>query len=136
MDKMRGGGDQKMSFCPRWGYKNCPRRGGGQKWQNSVHVVVEWPLILNVFSSFMQKIHPYMYHSWSQYLIWSKFLQKVKSPPKNDFFQYYILTKFSCNSLNSLEHNVKENCSIVGNLECIIPFSKRYFWWFWDILVN
>ena len=24
-------------------YKNCPRRGGVKKWQNSVHVVVEWP---------------------------------------------------------------------------------------------
>ena len=36
---------KKMSvFCPRSGYKNCPRKGGGvKKWQNSVHVVVEWP---------------------------------------------------------------------------------------------
>ena len=32
MDKMRGGGGQKMScFCPRSGYKNCPRRRGCQK---------------------------------------------------------------------------------------------------------
>jgi hypothetical protein len=30
VDKMRGGGCQKnVCFCPRSGYKNCPRRGGG-----------------------------------------------------------------------------------------------------------
>ena len=29
MDKMKGGGGQKKSFCPRSGYKNCPCRGGG-----------------------------------------------------------------------------------------------------------
>ena len=28
VDKMRGGGVKK---CPRLGYKNCPRKGGGQK---------------------------------------------------------------------------------------------------------
>ena len=45
MDKMRGGrGSKNVCFCPRSGYKKCPRRGGGgQKWQNSVHVIVECP---------------------------------------------------------------------------------------------
>ena len=32
VDKTRGGGCQKVSvFCPRSGYKNCPRRRGGPK---------------------------------------------------------------------------------------------------------
>ena len=40
-----GRGTKNVCFCPRLGYKNCPRRGGGiNKWQNSVQVVVEWPL--------------------------------------------------------------------------------------------
>ena len=39
-----GRGLKNVCFCPRSGYKNCPRRGGGvKKWQNSVHVVVECP---------------------------------------------------------------------------------------------
>jgi hypothetical protein len=29
VDKMRGRGGQNVCFCPRSGYKNCPRRGGG-----------------------------------------------------------------------------------------------------------
>ena len=40
------GWSKNVCFCPRSGYKNCPRRGGGagvKKWQNSVHVVVECP---------------------------------------------------------------------------------------------
>ena len=46
VDKMREGRKSKtVCFCPRSGYKNCPRRGGPggglEKWQNSVHVVVE-----------------------------------------------------------------------------------------------
>ena len=42
---MRGEGVKNFCFCPRSGYKNCPRRGGGVKqWQNYVHVVVECPL--------------------------------------------------------------------------------------------
>jgi hypothetical protein len=40
-------GSKNGCFCPRSGYKNCPRRGGGvKKWQNSVHVVVECPLTI------------------------------------------------------------------------------------------
>ena len=39
-------GSKNVSFCPRSGYKKCPRRGGGvHKCQISVHVVVEWPLV-------------------------------------------------------------------------------------------
>ena len=30
VDKMRGRGSKNVCFCPRSGYKNCPRRGGGQ----------------------------------------------------------------------------------------------------------
>ena len=49
MDKMRGGGGQKMSvFVHAQGIKNVHAGGvgvGGKKWQNSVHVVVECPLI-------------------------------------------------------------------------------------------
>ena len=43
VDKMRGRGSKNVCFCPRSGYKNCPRRGAGgvKKWQNSVHVVNE-----------------------------------------------------------------------------------------------
>ena len=37
-------GVKKCLFFPCSGYKNCPRRGRVKKWQNSVHVVVEWPL--------------------------------------------------------------------------------------------
>ena len=38
-----GGRESKnVSFCPRSGYKNCGR--GVKKWQNSAHVVVEYPL--------------------------------------------------------------------------------------------
>ena len=45
MDKIRREGLKNVCFCLRSGYKNCPRRGRGvKKWQNSVHVVVEWPL--------------------------------------------------------------------------------------------
>ena len=29
MEKMRGEGVKKCQFCPRSGYKNCPRKGGG-----------------------------------------------------------------------------------------------------------
>ena len=31
VDKMRGRGSKNVCFCPRSGYKNCPRRGGGSK---------------------------------------------------------------------------------------------------------
>ena len=31
VDKMRGEGVKKVCFCPRSGYKNCPRRGGSKK---------------------------------------------------------------------------------------------------------
>ena len=39
-----GRGSKNSCFCPCLEYKNCPRQGGGwvKKWQNSVHVVVEW----------------------------------------------------------------------------------------------
>ena len=46
-----GKGSKNVCFCPRSWYKNCPRRGEGvRKWQNSVHVVVEWPLSNNNFT--------------------------------------------------------------------------------------
>ena len=51
MDKMRGGGGQKMSvFVHAQGIKTVHAGGGGgvKKWQNSVHVVVECPLIQSV----------------------------------------------------------------------------------------
>ena len=43
--RTRWRGSKNVCFCPRSGYKNCPRREGGgvKKWQNSVQVVVEWP---------------------------------------------------------------------------------------------
>jgi len=42
VDMMRGGGGQKMSvFVHVQGMKTVHVRGGGKKWQNSVHVVVE-----------------------------------------------------------------------------------------------
>ena len=45
MDKMRGGGGQKMSvFVHAQGIKTVHAGGWGRKWQNSVHVVVECPL--------------------------------------------------------------------------------------------
>ena len=31
MEKMRGEGVKKCQFCPRSGYKNCPRKGGGDQ---------------------------------------------------------------------------------------------------------
>ena len=45
MEKMRGAGGQKMSvFVHAQGMKTVHAGGGGfKKWQNSVHVVVEWP---------------------------------------------------------------------------------------------
>ena len=44
-----GRGSKNVWFCPHSGYRNCPRRVvGGQKWQNSVHIVVEWPLIVQI----------------------------------------------------------------------------------------
>ena len=43
MDKVRGGGGQKMSvFVHAQGIKTV-HAGGVKKWQNSVHVVVECP---------------------------------------------------------------------------------------------
>ena len=45
VDKMRGGGGQRMSvFVHAQGVKTVHAGGGGQKWQNSVHVVVALPL--------------------------------------------------------------------------------------------
>ena len=47
MDKIRGEGGQKMSvFVQAQGIKTAHMGGGGggKKWQNSVHVVVESPL--------------------------------------------------------------------------------------------
>ena len=48
VDKMRGRGTRlkNVCFCPLSGYQNCPSMGGQgvKKWQNSVHVVVDWPL--------------------------------------------------------------------------------------------
>ena len=43
MDKMRGGGGKKISvFVHAQGIKTVPAGGGVvEKWQNSVHVVVE-----------------------------------------------------------------------------------------------
>ena len=46
---MRGRGSKKCLFCQV--YKNCQHKGGGQKWQNSVHVVVKCPLITIQFSA-------------------------------------------------------------------------------------
>ena len=44
VDKMGGGQKMPIFFTPR--VKNHPRRGGGgQKWQNCVNVVLEWPLL-------------------------------------------------------------------------------------------
>ena len=41
---MRGGGGQKMSvFVHTQGIKTVHAGGGAKKWQNSIHVVVEWP---------------------------------------------------------------------------------------------
>ena len=46
MDKRRGGGGQKMSvFVHAQGIKTVHAGGGVKKWQNSVHVVVECPLM-------------------------------------------------------------------------------------------
>ena len=43
---MRGGGGQKMSvFVHAQGMKTVHAGGGVKKWQNSVHIVVEWPLL-------------------------------------------------------------------------------------------
>ena len=45
VDKMRGGGDQKCCvFVHSQGIKTVHAGGWVEKWQNSVHVVVEWPL--------------------------------------------------------------------------------------------
>ena len=46
MDKLRGGGGQKMSvFVHAQGIKTVHAGVGGvKKWQNSVHVVVQCPL--------------------------------------------------------------------------------------------
>ena len=43
VDKMRGEGSKKFCSCPRSGYKSCLHKGGGggQIWENSVHIVVE-----------------------------------------------------------------------------------------------
>ena len=44
---MRGGGGQKMSvFVHAQGIKTVRAGGGVKKWQNSVHVVVECPLMI------------------------------------------------------------------------------------------
>ena len=43
VDKMRGGGQKMSVFVHAQGIKTVLRRGG-EKWQNSVHVVVECPL--------------------------------------------------------------------------------------------
>ena len=45
MDKMRGGGGQKISvFVHAQGIKFVHAGGGVKQWLNSVHVVVECPL--------------------------------------------------------------------------------------------
>ena len=45
-----GGGGQKLSvFVHAQGIKTVHAGGGGEKWQNSVHVAVEWPLRWNKF---------------------------------------------------------------------------------------
>ena len=45
VDKMRGGGGQKMSvFVHAQGIKTVHAGGGVKEWQKSVHVVVECPL--------------------------------------------------------------------------------------------
>ena len=50
---MRGRGS-KMSVFSRSRYKNCPHGAEGvKKWQNSVHVVVECPLIYRFFLYFL-----------------------------------------------------------------------------------
>ena len=43
VDKMRGGGQKMSVFVHAQGIKTV-HAGGVIKWQNSVHVVVEWPL--------------------------------------------------------------------------------------------
>ena len=58
---MRGGGGQKMSvFVHAQGIKTIHAGGGGQKWQNSVHVVVECPL--KVHSFLKQVMHDIFLH--------------------------------------------------------------------------
>ena len=46
----KGRGSKNVYFCPRLGYKSCPRRGEGLKRQNSLHVVIECPLNISVNS--------------------------------------------------------------------------------------
>ena len=48
MDKVRGGGGQKLSvFVHAQGIKTV-HAGGVKQWQNSIHVVVECPLRQNI----------------------------------------------------------------------------------------
>ena len=44
---MRGEGSENVCFYPAQVIKLSKQRGGGKKWQNSVHVVVESPLTIN-----------------------------------------------------------------------------------------
>ena len=41
VEKMRGGGQKMSDFVHAQGIKTVNAGGGGQKWKNSVHVVVE-----------------------------------------------------------------------------------------------
>ena len=55
-----------FAFCPCSEYENCPRRGGCQKMQNSVHVVVESIIFVLVamdgFSNYYQNEHIGRFH--------------------------------------------------------------------------
>ena len=60
VDKMRGGGGQKMFvFVHAQGIKTVHAGGGVKKWQNSVHVVVECPLIVRPWIDSEKKIRPF-----------------------------------------------------------------------------
>ena len=81
-----GRGSKNVCFCWRSGYKNCPcSEGGGRKWQNSVHVVVEWPLIYecNVwntdFAVFLSFIRTVLMPASSSSTVFVSRMDKIRS---------------------------------------------------------
>ena len=73
VDKMRGGGVQKMSvFVHVQGKKTVHAGRGVRKLQNSVHVVIEWPLRPK-YLSHMRMVNMYYVSNFSKLGIYGKF---------------------------------------------------------------
>ena len=122
MDKMRGGWGQKMSFFVHaQGIETVHGGGGVKKWQNSVHVIDEWPPI--IYPNHASSKSKFVWFSQSIFFVgffWTFWFLES--------FQTFAMSKISWNH-SVLPNSIKEKwmtfkCQKVLRLLPQITFQK------------